>query len=112
MRKKVIVVAIIFCILIGALAFIVYGRESEEVQFIAIVIEVDEVNNTALLRYAAREDVSNKPIFAKKLPDDIIIDTSELSVELKKDDVIVAHCHIRNIYEECVEVYNLIVLGP
>ena len=112
MKKKAIVVAIVTCILIGAVAFIVYGRESEEVQFIAIVIEVDKDNNTALLRYAAREDVSNKPIFAKKLPDDIIIDTSELSVALNKDDVIVAYCHIRNIYEERVEVYDLIVLGP
>ena len=112
MGKKAIVVVIVFCILIGAVAFIVYGRESETVQFIAIVIEVDEVSNTALLRYAAREDVSNKPIFAKKLPDDIIIDTSELSVELKKDDVIVAYCHIRSIYEDCVEVYDLVVLGP
>lgn len=109
MNKKVIIVAIVVFLLIGAVAFIVSGREKEEIHFIAVVTEMDVENNVAYASYAARFNNDSKPLFAKKLPEDITFDTR---VALEKDDIITAFCLASSIDGNHVDVYDLTVSEP
>ena len=105
-KKRFIISAIVaLCILGAILAFLSFGRAGGEIGFDAVINRVEPEYNMA---YATVTD-QDAGFFSKKLPENIMFNTSDLDVELKAGDKIQG-CYLSGtISGDSVRVVSIVV---
>ena len=106
MKKGIIILAVVVCVLVTVAAFLSVGRAGGEIGFEATINRVEPEYNMA---YATVTE-QDAGLFSKKLPESIMFNTSILDKELKAGDKI-SGCYLSGtINGQDVRVISVIVI--
>lgn len=106
MKKRIIILAVVLCVLVAVVAFLSVDRAGDEIGFEATINRVEPEYNMA---YATVTE-QDTGLLSKKLPGSIMFDTSILNEELKAGDKI-SGCYLSGtISGQHVRVVSVIVI--
>ena len=99
---KVIIIAVVMCVLVAVVVFLSVGRAGGEIGFRAII---DRVENGVAYATVTEQGA----VFSKKLPDSIVFDTTDLDEDLKAGDQI-SGCYLSGTIDgQTVRVVSVVV---